>query len=171
MIEEPTPTVRDSLRGEAQKPSTTATTRLRSTYCFTAPAAPVVQPGQMPNPVPLAMMNPQSVVIRASSAALNVAGTKAVSVVAKVPGAFDPPAGAAWMFVPNAIKPGRRPPGVLGSQVDAPPVVDRIFTVIDVGTAGVSVLLINWRADVVTTPFGVTMQKQHATSCSSGENT
>ena len=64
-------------------------------YCLVAPLAPLTHPGHIPNPLPFDWMKPHSVVIRLSSAALRDAGTNGVSVTANVPGAFDPPTGAA----------------------------------------------------------------------------
>src|SRR5579884_3802475 len=118
-------------------------------------------------------MKPHKVVMRVSSAVLSVAGMNGVSVTANVPAVIEPPTGAAWRLVPKAIRPGITAPGAAALQVAAPPAppVATSLTVTAVGTAGVNVLLINWRADVVTTPLGVTKQVQQATSCSSGEKT
>src|SRR5579863_4455330 len=52
-----------------------------------------------------------------------------------------------------------------------PPLVASSFTTTDVGRAGVKVLLIRSRfTPRLTSAFGVTLQEQQDTSCSSGEN-
>ena len=83
--------------------------------------------------------------------------------------------GNAWSVVPHEAKPGASvaPVTPAAESVQLPPTgtVARILITIDVGTAGVRVLLIrSFLADRETRPFGVTGQEQQATICSSGEN-
>src|SRR5262249_23704259 len=107
---------------------------------------------------------PQSEVIRASSAALRVAGAKRPSVNANPPGVVD----RAWIDVPQASRPVARAPGAEALQA---PVKDTSLTTIELGTAGVNVLVAtSLRADNETKAFGVTTQQQQEISCSSGEN-
>ena len=54
-------------------------------YCADVPRPPKRHEEQIPKPLPLAWIKPQSEVIRASSAALRVAGVNAVSVTANPP--------------------------------------------------------------------------------------
>jgi len=107
-------------------------------------------------------MNPQSALILVNSAELRVAGTKGLSVRAY------PPAGSAWSVVPQAANPATGIPGVAALHV--PPAVARSLITIAPGTAGVKVLLIrSFLAESDTRPFGVTVQEQQDTNCSSGE--
>src|SRR5262245_52345414 len=101
-------------------------------------------------------MKPQSEVIRASSAALRVAGAKRPSVNANPPGAVD----RAWIAVPQASRPGARAPAVTVAALQAP-TKDTSLTTIELGTAGVNVLVAtSLRADNETKAFGVTTQQQ-----------
>ena len=123
----------------------------------------------MPNPLPFPLMNVQSCVILVNSPALRVAGRNAVSVTLKVTGVV----GAAWSVVPQASIPDAMGPGDAAELAQLPPTgadASNLIT-IDVGTAGVSVLLIrSARADSETSPLGVTGQEQQEINCSSGEN-
>jgi hypothetical protein len=113
-------------------------------------------------------MNPQNDVIRASSLALKVAGVKGVSLTETKFGA--PAMGMLCSVVAQAAKPFVWAPGVAALQ--APDwTVDSTLITIDVGTAGVRVLLIkSLCAERETSAFAVTVQEQHEISCSSGEN-
>ena len=72
-------------------------------------------------------------------------------------------------MVPQARKPAAVAPGV--DALQAAPVLARSFTTMDVGCAGVSVLLTRSElAERETRAFGVTTQEQHDINCSSGEN-
>jgi hypothetical protein len=66
--------------------------------------------------------------------------------------------------VPHAFKPPTRVPTPVPAEAT-------IFTTMDVGTPGVSVLLIkSLRAERETNPSGVIGQAQQEINCSSGEN-
>ena len=105
--------------------------------------------------------------IRSSSAALRVAGENAVSVIAKLAGVV----GAACSIVPQARRPAARLPIDGLEALQAVPAVARIFTTMDVGCAGVSVLLTKSElAEREARTFGVTVQAQQEINCSSGEN-
>src|SRR5262249_30538004 len=111
-------------------------------------------------------MNPQSEVIRVSSAALRVAGANCPSVSANPPGVVD----RAWIAVPQASRPGLRASPVTDAALQAP-MKDTSLTTIELGTAGVNVLVAtSLRADNETKAFGVTTQQQQEINCSSGEN-
>ena len=77
------------------------------------------------------------------------------------------------MVVPHAAIPVASGPGAAADPAQLPPtgaLASSLIT-IDVGTAGVSVLLIrSCCADSDRKPFGVTGQEQQAIICSSGEN-
>src|SRR5205823_4872576 len=99
---------------------------------------------------------------------LNVAAVNAVSVPPTVETNV-------CSFVPQAASPGASPVSeiVEAELLQLPPTgtVETSLTTTDVGTAGVSVLLIrSLRTDSETKPFGVTGQEQQETICSSGEN-
>ena len=119
-------------------------------------------------------MKPHSAVIRPSSAALRVAGVKAVSVTEAVIAASATGAAVvACTVVPQAAKPVAKAdvPEPAVAALQELPAVATSLTTIDVGTAGVSVLLIrSLRALSETSAFGVTVQLQQDTNCSSGEN-
>ena len=122
----------------------------------------------MPKPLPLAWINVHSEVSLANSPALRVDGVNAVSVTA-----YCPAVGVWCNVVPQATIPGVVAPGAPAEFVQDPPTgtVASSFTTMDVGTAGVNVLLIrSLRADRFTNPFGVTGQEQQEIICSSGEN-
>jgi hypothetical protein len=73
------------------------------------------------------------------------------------------------MVVPQAAMPLTRGPGADALQADVPDEASILITT-DVGTPGVSVLLIkSLRAESETSPSGVTGQAQQEISCSSGE--
>src|SRR5438552_3569633 len=138
-------------------------------YCEIAPRPPRRQDRHTPNPLPFARMKLQRSLRRANSVALIVAGVKAVS-VPNVGNAVGP----AWSVVPQAAKPGARatagPLTPAAELLQLPPTgtVARILMTIEVGTAGVSVLLIrSLFADRETSPLGVTGQEQHEIICSS----
>ena len=76
--------------------------------------------------------------------------------------------------MPQAASPGDNPACEIADAelVQLPPTgaVATSFTTTEVGTAGVSVLLVkSLLTDSDTSPFGVTGQEQHDTNCSSGE--
>jgi len=109
-------------------------------------------------------MNPQNEVTLASSAALRPAFENSVSVTAKLAGVV----GAAWSVVPQARRPAAKVVTADGLQA---PVLAMSFTTMDVGCAGVSVLLTRSEfAESETNAFGVTVHEQHEINCSSGEN-
>lgn len=101
---------------------------------------------------------------------LNVAGRNRVSTVSG-----KPAANPGFTVVPHATSPVARfptptPPAEFVQPAVASGTVASSFTTIDVGTAGVNVLLIrSCRALNDTNPFGVTGHEQHAIICSSGE--
>src|SRR5437763_12774464 len=110
-------------------------------------------------------MNPHWLVILESSDALNVDGENAVSV-----SEYVPVEGPACTVVPQASRPGVSTLGVAALQPALALVATSLITM-DVGTAGVSVLLIrSLLADSDFRPFGVTVQVQHEINCSSGLN-
>src|SRR5450631_2685495 len=121
-------------------------------------------------------MNPQSAVMRASSAPLRVALVKRVSVSPYVVEGVPGVTGRAWMVVPKAAMPVTSKlfpvPTVEALQEAAVVPVDATsLTTMDVGTPGVRVLLIkSLRAERETSAFGVTRQEQQDINCSSGEN-
>src|SRR5262249_45379269 len=93
----------------------------------------------MPNPLPFALMNVQRFVNRLNSPALRVAVITGVSVTPNVPAV-----GVAWIVVPHASIPEARAPGAAAELAQLPPTgadANSLIT-IEVGTAGVSVLLI-----------------------------
>jgi hypothetical protein len=138
-------------------------------YCETAPSPPRRQLRQMPKPLPFATINVQRVESRVNSPALSVAPAKGVSVTLA-------PVERLWSFVPHAASPGESPAWVTTEAefVQVPPTgtVATSLTTMEVGTAGVNVLLIkSFLTERDTRPFGVTGQEQQAIICSSGENT
>src|SRR5579884_874602 len=97
-------------------------------------------------------MKPHSVLSRANSAGLSDERTNGVSVTLKVPAVLEPPTVAACRLVPKAMRPWAREPIPVAGRGStraalqpaapaAPGSVARSFTVTDVGTAGVRVLL------------------------------
>jgi len=122
----------------------------------------------MPKPLPFAMMNVQRFLRRASSPPLSVAGMNGVSVTAG-----GAPACAAWTLVPQATIPLTIVPSPAAEFVQLPATgrVASSFTTIEVGTAGVRVLLIrSCCAESERRPLGVTGHEQQEIICSSGEN-
>jgi len=114
------------------------------------------------------LINVHSWVILVSSPALRVAGRNAVSVREKAPVVVP-----AWTVVPHASMPEASAPGDAAELAQLPPTgADaRSLMTMDVGTAGVSVLLMRSAlADSDTSPLGVTGHEQQEMSCSSGEN-
>src|SRR5437660_257619 len=120
----------------------------------------------MPNPLPLAWMNPQNEVRRASSPALKPGCANWVSVTPNVTVVV----GAAWIVVPQATIPAARLATGTLDALQVVPDVAIIFTTIEVGRAGVRVLLMrSLTAESDTNAFGVTVQEQQEINCSSGE--
>ena len=130
----------------------------------------------MPNVLPLPMMFVQRFLMLASSAGLNVARMKGVSVRLNAPAAAP-----ACSVVPKASTPPASGKGAVPAKaaelVQLVPVklaaapVFTSFTTIELGRTPVSVLLImSWFTESDTKPLGVMRQEQQLTSCSSGEN-
>src|SRR5437016_2851301 len=114
----------------------------------------------MPNPLPFAAMKEHRLDRRACSPGLRPAGLKGTSVV-------PVPTTPRCSLVPHASSPRDSPAAEAVDaellQLPLTGTVDTSFTTIDVGTAGVSVLLItSFFIDSDTRPSGVTGQEQQA---------
>ena len=136
----------------------------------------------MPKLLPLPMMLAQRPVIEASSSRFNIAGMKAVSVVAN-PATAPACRVAPQASIPLAIGKGAAPPGteanaaLLVQEVAPPPATATLASVLsslittELGRMPVKVLLTRSPfTDKDTKPLGVIRQEQQEINCSSGEN-
>jgi hypothetical protein len=79
--------------------------------------------------------------------------------------------GTEWIVVAHANIPAARLAAGTFEALQAVPALASTFTTTELGTAGVSVLLMrSFLTESETSAFGVTVQEQQETNCSSGEN-